>query len=77
VGWPKMAFIENRFSGDATNWWVPNHAAIEAMLRSCGLRVTQRPADEIYLCVPDASVVAERLNSEAQFQSVLHAMRGT
>jgi tRNA (mo5U34)-methyltransferase len=77
AGWPKMAFIENRFSGDATNWWVPNHAAIEAMLRSCGLRVTQRPADEIYLCVPDASVVAERLNSEAQFQSVLHAMRGT
>jgi tRNA (mo5U34)-methyltransferase len=75
-GWPKMAFIEHRFSGDATNWWVPNHAGIEAMLRSCGLRVTGRPAEEIYLCVPDPSVVSERLNSEAQLQSVLRAMGG-
>jgi tRNA (mo5U34)-methyltransferase len=75
-GWPKMAFIEHRFSDDATNWWVPNHAGIEAMLRSCGLRVTGRPAEEIYLCVPDPSVVSERLNSEAQLQSVLRAMGG-
>jgi tRNA (mo5U34)-methyltransferase len=52
-GWPKMAFIEHRFAGDATNWWVPNHAGVEAMLRSSGLRVTARPAGEIYLCTPD------------------------
>jgi tRNA (mo5U34)-methyltransferase len=53
-GWPKMAFIEHQFSGDPTNWWAPNHAACEAMLRSSGLRVTGRPAHEIYLCEPDA-----------------------
>ena len=38
-GWPKMAFIEHRFSGDPTNWWVANHAGVEAMLRSSGLRI--------------------------------------
>jgi tRNA (mo5U34)-methyltransferase len=51
-GWPKMAFIEHRFSGDPTNWWAPNHAGVEAMLRSAGLRVTGRPGHEIYLCEP-------------------------
>lgn len=53
-GWPRLAFIENRFSGDITNWWAPNHAAVEAMLRSAGLRVLARPAHEIYLCEPSA-----------------------
>jgi tRNA (mo5U34)-methyltransferase len=51
-GWPKMAFIEHRFAGDPTNWWVANHAGCEAMLRSAGLDVVARPADEIYLCEP-------------------------
>jgi tRNA (mo5U34)-methyltransferase len=59
-GWPKMAFIEHRFAGDPTNWWVPNHAGIEAMLRSSGLRVTGRPADEIYLCEPHPPTAAWR-----------------
>ncbi|MFC6997482.1 TIGR04290 family methyltransferase [Rufibacter roseus] len=52
-GYPKMAFIENKLAGDVTNWWAPNHACIEAMLRSCGLKVTQRPGHEVYLCEPD------------------------
>jgi tRNA (mo5U34)-methyltransferase len=52
-GWPKMAFIEETFAGDPTNWWVPNHAGVEAMLRSSGLRVTGRPGHEIYLCEPN------------------------
>ncbi|HEU5115480.1 MAG TPA: TIGR04290 family methyltransferase [Isosphaeraceae bacterium] len=51
-GWPTMAFIEHRLAGDPTNWWAPNQAAIEAMLRSTGLAVTQNPGHEIYLCVP-------------------------
>lgn len=49
-GWPKMAFIEKRVADDPTNWWAPNHACVEAMLRSCGLRVIARPAHEIYVC---------------------------
>ena len=46
-GWPKMAFIEHRFAGDPTNWWIPNHAGIEAMLRSSGLQVIGYPGSVI------------------------------
>jgi tRNA (mo5U34)-methyltransferase len=52
-GWPKMAFIEHDFAGDPTNWWAPNHAGVEAMLRSAGMGVVSRPGHEIYLCQPD------------------------
>jgi tRNA (mo5U34)-methyltransferase len=52
-GWPKVSFIEHEFAGDVTNWWAPNHAAVEAMLRSSGMRVTERPGHEIYVCEPD------------------------
>jgi tRNA (mo5U34)-methyltransferase len=49
-GWPKMAFIERKFAGDPTNWWIPNGACVEALLRSCGLTVTARPGHEIWIC---------------------------
>jgi hypothetical protein len=42
-GWPKAAFIEHRFAGDPTNWWILNHAGAEALLRSAGLRITGYP----------------------------------
>jgi tRNA (mo5U34)-methyltransferase len=66
AGWPKMAFIEHKFSGDPTNWWVPNHAGIEAMLRSSGLRVTGRPAEEIYVCVPNPETAAWQWDTQLQ-----------
>jgi tRNA (mo5U34)-methyltransferase len=53
-GWPKMAFIERRLEDDPTNWWAPNHACIEAMLRSAGFSITARPGHEMYLCEPAA-----------------------
>lgn len=52
-GWPKLAFIEHSFANDPTNWWAPNHSAVEAMLRASGMRVTERLGHEIYLAVPD------------------------
>jgi tRNA (mo5U34)-methyltransferase len=52
-GWPRLAFIENSWAGDPTNWWVPNRAAVEALLRSSGLKVIERPGDEMYVCEPD------------------------
>jgi len=52
-GWPKMAFIENALAGDETNWWAPNHACVEAMLRGAGMRIIARPGDEIYVAQPD------------------------
>lgn len=48
--WPKMAFVENSLEGDPTNWWVPNQAAIEAMLRSCGWSSIQYLGEETYHC---------------------------
>lgn len=51
-GWPKMAFLEHAFFNDPTNWWAPNHAAVEAMLRSAGLNPVQRPGHELYICEP-------------------------
>ena len=54
-GWPTMAFIEHRLAGDPTNWWVPNHAAVEAMLRSSGLEIIGRPGHEIYLSHPSSA----------------------
>jgi tRNA (mo5U34)-methyltransferase len=52
-GWPKLAFIEHRLAGDPTNWWIPNHAGVEAMLRSSGMRVVSRMDAETYICEPD------------------------
>jgi tRNA (mo5U34)-methyltransferase len=50
--WPAMAFVEHRLAGDQTNWWVPNTACVEALVRSSGLEVVARPGHEIYLCGP-------------------------
>lgn len=49
-GWPAMAFIEHQLAGDPTNWWVPDGACVEAMLRSCGLRIAGHPGHEMWLC---------------------------
>src|ERR1051325_5099342 len=32
VDFPSMYFIEKKYAGDPTNWWIPNHGAMEAML---------------------------------------------
>ncbi|MDQ6694693.1 MAG: TIGR04290 family methyltransferase [Chloroflexota bacterium] len=52
-GWPKMAFIEHLLAGDPTNWWAPNHAGVEAVLRSSGMSVHAHLGHEMYLCAPD------------------------
>ncbi len=49
-GYPKLHFIENRYADDPTNWWAPNRACVEAMLRSAGFVITAHPEDEVYLC---------------------------
>ncbi len=49
---PRMYFVEQRYAGDATNWWIPNRAATEAMLRSVGLWILDRPCDGVYVCQP-------------------------
>jgi tRNA (mo5U34)-methyltransferase len=60
--WPKMAFIEHRVAGDATNWWAPNAACVEALLRSAGYEILDRPEHEFYLCEPVARGANADLN---------------
>jgi tRNA (mo5U34)-methyltransferase len=49
-GYPKLHFVEREFAHDWTNWWVPNRAANEAMLRAAGFRIESGPHDEVYIC---------------------------
>lgn len=49
-GYPAMYFIEKRYCGDPTNWWVPNRACVEAMLRSSGFKIEAHPEEEVYVC---------------------------
>lgn len=52
AGFPKLHFIEHRYADDPTNWWIPNRACVEAMLRSAGFEITAHPEKEVYLCRP-------------------------
>ena len=58
AGYPKLHFVEHEYSGDRTNWWIPNRAAAEAMLRSAGFTIVAHPEPEVFVCrhtaVPDA-----------------------
>ena len=49
-GYPKLHFIERQYADDWTNWWVPNRACAEAMLRASGFRIETRAEDEVYIC---------------------------
>lgn len=70
TGWPKMAFIEHRFAGDASNWWLPNHAGCEALLRSSGLEVVARPGHELYVCAPSPDAEQRRALYGPQLRAV-------
>jgi tRNA (mo5U34)-methyltransferase len=56
-GFPHLYFIERRYAGDPPNWWIPNRACSEAMLRSAGFEVIDHPEAEVFICrrqeVPD------------------------
>jgi tRNA (mo5U34)-methyltransferase len=51
-GFPRMAFVEHRYAGDSTNWWVPNRACTAAMLRSAGFEIINNPEEEVFICRP-------------------------
>ncbi|HEX8303154.1 TIGR04290 family methyltransferase [Sphingomonas sp.] len=48
--YPKMHFVEREFAHDWTNWWAPNKACSQAMLRAAGFTIEAQPEDEVYLC---------------------------
>jgi tRNA (mo5U34)-methyltransferase len=50
TGYPAMYFVERSYSNDPTNWWIPNRACAEAMLRSAGFEIEDHPENEVYIC---------------------------
>jgi tRNA (mo5U34)-methyltransferase len=49
-GYPRLHFVERRYAHDPTNWWIPNRACAEAMLRSAGFGIVSSPIPEVLLC---------------------------
>ena len=50
---PRMMFIEKLYNRDPTNWWIPNHRALEPLLRSAGLKVVARPHSQLIVAEPE------------------------
>ncbi|NYZ17444.1 TIGR04290 family methyltransferase [Azospirillum sp. RWY-5-1] len=60
AGYPRLAFVEQSYCGDETNWWIPNRACAEAMLRSAGFGIIDHPEEEVFVCrVAERSLWAE------------------
>jgi tRNA (mo5U34)-methyltransferase len=47
---PLMYFVEQRYAGDPTNWWIPNRSGVEAILRAGGFHIDGKAGDEVYFC---------------------------
>ena len=63
--WPRAAFVERSLAGDPTNWWVPDEACVEAMVRSAGFEVIGRPGHELWVCRPAAGTPGGREELDA------------
>lgn len=67
---PRMHFIERKFAHDWTNWWAPNKAGSQALLRAAGFTIEAEPEEEVYLCrvapVPYADVMGSAAVYPAQ-----------
>ncbi len=49
-GWPKLHFVERNYCDDWTNWFVPNAAGAQALLRASGFDILAHIEQEVYLC---------------------------
>lgn len=49
-GFPRLYFIEQKYSGAPPNRWIPNRACSEALLRSSGFTIIGHPEQEVYIC---------------------------
>jgi len=49
-GYPKLHFVEREYAHDWTNWWIPNRACAEAMLRDAGFELLAHPEGDVYVC---------------------------
>jgi tRNA (mo5U34)-methyltransferase len=62
--YPRLYFVEQKYAGDPTNWWIPNRACAEAMLRSAGFDIVAHPEDEVFICRRAAGEAARRMREE-------------
>jgi tRNA (mo5U34)-methyltransferase len=46
---PRLYFVEHMHT-DRANWWIPNRACAEAMLRSSGFEIVAHPDEEVFIC---------------------------
>ena len=49
-GFPRLHFVEREYAHDWTNWWIPNRACAEAMLRAAGFAIEKRVPEDVYIC---------------------------
>jgi len=65
--YPKMFFIEKKYVGDETNWWVTNESANEALIRASGLRIVEHPKFGVYLCEPKVKTKPLAINNKTLY----------
>ncbi len=71
--YPRLHFVESKYAGDHTNWWIPNRACVEAMLRSTGFEIVLHPEEEVYLCRRDRR---ERQSGEWEAHRLIGSLLG-
>ncbi|PKD16208.1 SAM-dependent methyltransferase [Salegentibacter salinarum] len=69
--WPSMAFIEKKFAGDLTNWWVPNAAAIKGILNNCGFKIIASPEDETYIARKNNAISHQERWNNSEYLSAI------
>jgi tRNA (mo5U34)-methyltransferase len=62
--YPRMYFVEQKYAGDPTNWWIPNRACAEAMLRSAGFDIVAHPEEEVFICRRTAGEAARAMREQ-------------
>jgi tRNA (mo5U34)-methyltransferase len=65
--YPRMHFIERKFAHDWTNWWAPNKAGAQALLRAAGFTIEAEPEEEVYLCRVAPVPYADLMGSAAVY----------
>lgn len=53
---PRLWFVEDRYAGDPTNWWIANESAAAALLRAAGFEIEDHAGPGIYVCSPTGEV---------------------
>jgi len=68
--YPRLYFVEHEYASDPTNWWIPNRACAEAMLRSAGFDIVDHPEDEVFICSRRERKASGSERSEANWKLV-------